>query len=56
MTFGEGRVAIFGEAGGFTTQRIDDNEPFGLADPDADENAAFVLATLRWLADYRPKK
>lgn len=56
MTFGEGRVAIFGEAGGFTAQRIDDGEPFGLTDPDADENAEFVLSTLRWLAGYHPKK
>ena len=54
MTFGEGRVVIFGEAGGFTTQRIDDGEPFGLADPAADENARFVLSTLRWLAGYQP--
>ena len=56
MTAGQGRVAIFGEAGGFTTQRIDDDEPFGLADPAADQNAEFVLSTLRWLAGYQQQK
>lgn len=54
MVFGKGRVAIFGEAGGFTAQRIDDGEPFGLAHPDAGQNAQFALSTLRWLAGYTP--
>lgn len=54
MDFENGRLAVFGEAGGFTAQRIEDEDAFGLASPDADQNAEFALATLRWLARFEP--
>lgn len=51
---GSGRLAVFGEAGAFTAQQIEGREPFGLTHPDADQNADFVLATMRWLARTAP--
>jgi len=54
MDFGDGRIAIFGETGAFTSQSQLGAAPFGLSDPEADENADFVLATLRWLVGFKP--
>ncbi|MCB1385760.1 MAG: hypothetical protein KDJ80_07445 [Nitratireductor sp.] len=51
---GKGRIGIFGETGGFTAQVITNTEPFGLTDPQADQNADFVLSVLRWLVHYQP--
>lgn len=55
LELGKGRVAVFGETGGFTSQSQDGRPPFGLSSPLADENAEFVLSTMRWLAGYQPK-
>lgn len=55
MEFGKGRLAIFGETGGFTSQSQLGAKPFGLSDPEADQNADFVLSTLRWLARFKAK-
>jgi hypothetical protein len=52
LEFGNGRVAVFGEAGGFTAQQIDDVYQFGLLNEKADQNAEFVLATMRWLGRF----
>jgi hypothetical protein len=54
MDYGKGRVAIFGETGAFTSQIRDGNILMGFVDPVADQNEEFVLATLRWLAGYKP--
>jgi hypothetical protein len=54
MEYGEGRLAIFGEAGGFTAQIIDGSLKFGMNTAEGSDNPEFILATLRWLAGYRP--
>ncbi|MEM7476174.1 MAG: hypothetical protein AAF483_14360, partial [Planctomycetota bacterium] len=46
--FGKGRVAIFGEAAMFTAQ-ASGGAPFGLSDPKAKHNQAFLLQTVLWL-------
>lgn len=56
LRLGDGRLAVFGEAGAFTAQTMENGPPIGLAHPEAGENAEFVLATLRWLAGYRPAR
>lgn len=52
--FGEGRVAVFGETGAFTSQIIDGVVGFGMGSPDAPQNEEFVLSVLRWLAGHNP--
>lgn len=54
MEFGKGRVAVFGETGGFTGQVIDGTRNFGFNTKDGEENPEFILSTLRWLARYSP--
>ena len=49
-----GRIGVFGETGGFTSQVRSNVRSMGLAAPEADENAEFVLSTLRWLAKFQP--
>lgn len=51
-TFGEGRVAVFGEAAMFTAQLAGPNQvPVGMNAPVASQNARFVTNLLRWLTD-----
>lgn len=55
MKFGKGRLAIFGEAGMFTAQIVNDNdgeEPWklGLNADDANQNEQFLLSIMQWLA------
>jgi hypothetical protein len=54
MDFGNGRLAVFGEAGGFSAQIIDGTERFGFNTPEGAANPEFILATLRWLARFEP--
>jgi hypothetical protein len=52
LTFGKGRVAVFGEAAMFTAQ-IDDADPnfkTGFTVPGAESNKQFALNVARWLA------
>jgi hypothetical protein len=49
-TVGRGRVAVFGEAGMFTAQRIGpERGPMGLNDPRASQNPLFILNVMHWL-------
>jgi len=54
MEFGKGRVAIFGEAGGFSAQLMPGDVRMGFNTAEGAENPEFVVALLRWLVDYRP--
>jgi hypothetical protein len=54
MDFGKGRLAVFGEAGGFSAQIMEDKRAFGFNTPEGAENPEFVLAVLRWLARFKP--
>lgn len=49
MVFGKGRVAAFGEAGGFTAQ-IANGKPFGFNERRGRNNPYLILATEHWLA------
>ena len=51
VTFGRGRVAVFGEAAMFSAQRKGpEHVPMGMNAPEASENPQFVLNVLHWLA------
>lgn len=52
LEFGNGRLMIMGETGGFTAQIIDGIAGTGFEEPVADENKEFVLAALRWLVKF----
>jgi hypothetical protein len=54
MDYGKGRLAVFGEAGGFSAQVIDGIDKFGFNTPEGAANPEFILATLRWLARFEP--
>ncbi len=48
--FGKGRVAVFGEAAMFTAQFAgDDHHPVGMNQPEASQNAQFLLNVVHWL-------
>lgn len=50
--FGKGRVAVFGEAAMFSAQLAGPNKnPVGMNNPEAPQNAQFLLNTLHWLAN-----
>ena len=50
-SFGQGRVALFGEAGMFTAQLAGpQQEPFGFNTERADENVQLLLNLVRWLS------
>jgi hypothetical protein len=51
--FGAGRVAVFGEAGAFSAQIDEGGRNFGMNADGAEENAAFALKVVRWLARFR---
>ena len=51
LRFGEGRVAVFGEAAMFTAQRASGSgKPMGMNHPQAGQNSRFVLNVLHWLS------
>lgn len=51
IQFGEGRVAVFGEAAMFSAQVSGPNRiPAGMNDPTAPQNAQFLLNVLHWLS------
>lgn len=54
VEFGNGRLVVMGETGGFTAQIIDGINGMGFEELVADENKEFVLATLRWLVNFTP--
>ena len=50
-TFGEGRVAVFGEAAMFTAQYVPQRQMwFGLQAPGAEQNQQFLLNVMHWLS------
>jgi uncharacterized protein (DUF2249 family) len=50
MEFGQGRIAVFGEAAMFTAQRAGPNRiPMGMNSPVASQNQRFVTGLIRWL-------
>ena len=51
MQFGKGRLAVFAEAGSFSAQVVNGYRKMGMNNPVADQNPAFVLGTLEWLAE-----
>lgn len=55
LEYGKGRIALFGETGGFTAQVIDGTKKFGFNTAEGSDNPEFILATLRWLARFEPK-
>ena len=48
MEFGQGRLAVFGEAAMFTSQTAG-NRRVGFTDPNAPQNAQFLLNIIHWL-------
>ena len=51
VKFGKGRVAVFGEAAMFSAQVAGPNRtPAGLNDPEAPQNAQFLLNVVHWLS------
>ena len=57
MTFGKGRIAVFGEAAMFSTQIIPAFNPpfkFGFNEPGSEQNNQFVLNLMHWLAGVLP--
>jgi len=52
LTYGKGRIAVFGEAAMFTSQVVNRNgrtRRFGMSHPEAKQNPQFVLNVIRWL-------
>ena len=58
LRHGQGRVAVFGEAAMFTAQTQVLGEQvvmrMGMNDPEAPQNAQFVLNVLHWLSGVLP--
>lgn len=52
-TRGKGRVAVFGETGGFSAQATPNGTKFGFNAPEGKQNPEFILSVFRWLAGYR---
>ncbi|WOJ92133.1 DUF4350 domain-containing protein [Congregibacter variabilis] len=51
MHYGDGRVAMFGEAAMFSAQFVgEERQPMGMNSPVAPQNAQFALNTLHWLS------
>jgi hypothetical protein len=54
LEFGEGRVAVFGEAAMFTAQRAGpEGRPMGMNAPIASQNPQFIVNLIRWLTRVR---
>jgi len=55
LHFGEGRLAVFGEAAMFSAQVSGpDRRPMGMNHPDAAQNAQFLLNVIHWLSGLLP--
>jgi hypothetical protein len=55
VVFGQGRVAIFGEAAMFSAQLAGaQRTPMGMNDPAAPQNAQFLLNVMHWLSGLLP--
>ncbi len=54
MEYHKGRIAVFGEAAAFSAQLMPGEEAVGFNTPEGRDNPEFVLALLRWLAQYQP--
>jgi len=51
LRFGKGRIAVFGEAAMFSAQLAGPNRfPVGMNDPNAPQNAQFILNVAHWLS------
>jgi hypothetical protein len=53
LSRGNGRVAVFGEAGMFTAQLIGNGNPMGMNAPSARQNPQFLLNVVHWLSRVR---
>lgn len=57
ITFGRGRVAVFGEAAMFSAQVSGaERRPMGMNAPAATQNAQFLLNVMHWLAGLLPAR
>jgi uncharacterized protein (DUF2249 family) len=51
LSYGQGRVAVFGEAAMFTAQTVgDEQKRFGMNSDVAEQNLQFLMNIMRWLA------
>lgn len=56
LPFGQGRVAVFGEAAMFSAQLAGPHrQPVGMNDPNAPRNPQFLLNVMRWLTGALPE-
>ncbi len=58
MSFGKGRIAVFGEAAMFSAQVMTTTKPpyhFGFGAKGAEQNRQFILNVMRWLAGVLPQ-
>jgi hypothetical protein len=49
LEYGNGKVAVFGEAAMFTAQIVNGQRAVGFNSPDAPQNARFILNLIRWM-------
>ena len=49
MSYGKGKVAVFGEAAMFTAQIVNGQMPVGFNSPDAQQNVQFILNLVHWM-------
>jgi len=57
LLFGQGRVAVFGEAAMFSAQVSGaGRRPMGMNDPGAGQNPQFLLNVMHWLAGLLPRE
>ncbi len=49
LQYGNGRIAIFGEAAQFTSQLAGGKTPIGMTSPEASHNQQFLLNVIHWL-------
>ena len=57
LSFGSGRVAVFGEAAMFSAQVSGkERRPMGMNMPTAAQNPQFLLNVMRWLSKILPEK
>jgi hypothetical protein len=52
LEFGQGRVAVFGEAAVFSAQRYPNGTVMGMNHPKADQNKQFLLNLVHWLSRH----
>ncbi len=54
LEFGQGRIAVFAEAGMFTAQGNSDGSAMGMNAPAARQNMQFLLNVMHWLTKVQP--